>query len=66
MHVDPVIAQGTGCIGVIILTHHQAARKYADPAFKDAHIYVHFKAGYTLTLKQGLSKRHCCHIGSAQ
>lgn len=66
MHVDSIIAQGAGGIVEIIWMHHQAAWKNTDSALKNAHVYVHFKAVYTLALKQGLSKGDGCHIGRAQ
>jgi len=37
----------------IISPHHQTARQYADRSFKDAHVYVHFKAVYTLSSEHG-------------
>lgn len=34
------------------MPHQQAARENSDAALKHTHIYVHFKAGYTLALKE--------------
>lgn len=39
---------------MIGLAHHDAARQNADRSFEDAHVYVHFKAVYILTLQQGV------------
>ena len=65
MHLDPVISKGARGKDIITLGHHQAAGKNTDPAFQNAHIYVHFKAVYTLALKQGLGKGDCRHICGA-
>ena len=66
MHVQPIVPQGGGRVLPIVGMHHQAPRKYADTTLEDAHIYVHFKAVYTLALKQRLSEGNCGHIGGAQ
>jgi octaprenyl-diphosphate synthase len=44
---------------------HQTPWKYTDTTFKDAHIYVHFKAVYTLALEQCLGECDGGHIGRA-
>ncbi len=51
---------------MIIAAHHQPAGKDSDAAFKDAHIYVHLKAVYILTLKKGGGKGHDGWVGAAQ
>ena len=66
MHLYPVVAQGAGGIGEIIGVNHQAAGENANTTFQNAHIYVHFKAVYTLALKQGLGESDGCHIGGTQ
>ncbi len=66
INLDPVVPQGADGIGEIIGAHHQAAWENTYAAFQNAHIYVHFKAVYTLALKQGLGERDGCHIGGSQ
>ncbi|AUR06540.1 octaprenyl-diphosphate synthase IspB [Phaeobacter inhibens] len=51
---------------MIIAAHHQPAGEDSDAAFKDAHIYVHLKAVYILTLKKGGGKGHDGWVGAAQ
>ena len=46
-----------GC-RMIIFPHHQAPRENADTTFKDAHVYVHFKASYILPLEKGSCKSY--------
>jgi len=65
VHVDAIVAQGRGGIVPIVGMHHQAAGENADAALEDAHIYVHFKAVYTLALKQRLGKGDGGHITCA-
>jgi hypothetical protein len=65
-NLDPVIAHGTGGRIEISGMYHQAAWEYADAALHHAHIYVHFKAVYTLALKQGLGEGDGCHVGGAR
>src|SRR6056297_205615 len=55
---DPVFAQHAPCLIKLIRPHHEPARQDADGAFEDAHIYVQFKAGYTLVLKNGAGERY--------
>lgn len=66
MHLNAIIRQRACGGGIITLGHHEAAGENTDAAFEDAHIYVHFKAVYTLALKQGLGKGDCRHICGAQ
>jgi len=65
MHLNAVVAQRFCCIVPVIGAHHQAPWKYTDSALQNAHVYVHFKAVYTLALKQGLSEGDGGHIGRA-
>lgn len=51
---------------MILLPHHQSSRENADTTFKDAHIYVHLKAVYILSLKKGGGKGHDGWVGAAQ
>ncbi len=46
--------------------HQQTARKNSDAALKDAHVYVHLKAVYILSLKKGGGKGQDGRIGAAQ
>ena len=41
---------------MVTLAHHQAARQDAHGPIEDADIYVHFKAVYTLSLKERLGE----------
>jgi hypothetical protein len=41
---------------MITVGHHQAARQYANAAFKDTAIDVKFEAGYVFTPKEHLSE----------
>ena len=56
IHVDPVVPKRPCGAIIIALPHHQAARENTDGTFENTHIYVHFKAVYTLALKQRLGK----------
>ena len=56
MHLDPVVGERARGGGVIGGRDHEPARENPDGAFEDAHVYVHFKAVYTLALKQRLGK----------
>ncbi|CRL10199.1 Octaprenyl-diphosphate synthase [Phaeobacter italicus] len=51
---------------MIFLPHHQSSRENTDTTFKDAHIYVHLKAVYILSLKKGGGKGHDGWVGAAQ
>ena len=51
---------------MIPLPHHQSSRENTDTTFKDAHIYVHLKAVYILSLKKGGGKGHDGWVGAAQ
>lgn len=51
---------------MIFFPHHQSSRENTDTTFKDAHIYVHLKAVYILSLKKGGGKGHDGWVGAAQ
>ena len=63
---NPIVLQRALGPCVISFAHHQPAREYAYSALEDAHIYVHFKAVYTLALKQCLGKGNGRGIGATQ
>ena len=66
MHLDAVVAQRDCGLVPIILMNHQAPWKDTDAALQNAHVYVHFKAVYTLALKQRLGKGQIGHIVRAK
>ena len=41
---------------MVLHPHKQASRENSNAAFKDAHIYVHLKAVYILSLKESCGK----------
>ena len=51
---------------MVTLAHHQAARQNAHGTFENANIYVHFKHGYTLALKQRLGEGDFGHVIGAK
>ncbi len=51
---------------MVVFMHHQAAWKDPDPAFQDAHVYVHLKAVYILPLEKGRCKGDDRRIGATQ
>lgn len=63
--LDAVVAHCPRRRVPIALAHHQTPGENADPALQNAHVYVHFKASYTLALKQGLGEGYRRHIGGA-
>jgi hypothetical protein len=64
--VQPVVPQCLCSRVIICLDDHKPARENSYAAFQHAHIYVHFKHGYTLALKQRLGKGQIGHIVRAK
>lgn len=57
LNFDLIILQDGARHEQVGISHHQPTRQYANGAFKHAHMDVHLKDGYTLTIKKG------CRIG---
>lgn len=51
---------------MVVIGNHKAARQYADGAFQNAHIYVHFKHLYPLAGKESFRKSQIGGVGAAQ
>ena len=51
---------------MIRVPHHQPARQYANGSFQHAHVDVHLKGGYTLSLKKGCRECYLCRVSGAQ
>lgn len=64
--MNPIVGHYTGRCIEIIRRHHQPPREQTYAPFQHAHIYVHFKAVYTLALKQGFCKGNDRRIGCTQ
>lgn len=63
---DVIVPHHPHCCIVIVASNQEAARENSDASFEDAHIYVHFKAVYTLSVKESCSKGEDGWIRAAQ
>ena len=56
VQLDVVVAQHGAGEEQVLVHHHQPPRHYAYGSFEHAHMDVHFKHAYILTLKEGFGE----------
>ena len=61
-----VFTQDAAGVVQFVRAHHKTAWQNTNRAFKNAHIYVQFKAVYTLVLKHGAGERYQCYVVGTQ